>query len=179
MTKNEQRQMAKFKVATMDEFERKKADDKIRNEILSLSSMKNSKNVFCFLSASREPDTIKLIGELIKNGKKVGVPKCVCDTMQVVEIDENCDFVTGAYGIIEPTSDKLMENVDVVLTPLVAFDMQKNRLGHGKGYYDKFFENCSALKIGVAYACQEIESVAVEEFDKKLDMIVTENGVIK
>lgn len=180
MTKDEQRIKSKFAVATMEEHKRHKADEIIRKNILSIPEIKNSKNIFCFLSAQCEPDTISLVGELIKMGKNVSVPKCDDKNMDAIIVNENCDFKVGMYGIVEPVSTLKTEEIDTILTPLVAFDKHKNRLGHGKGYYDRFFAvHKKAKKIGVAYSCQEMENLSVEAHDKKLDMIVTENGVNK
>ncbi|MDD4839948.1 MAG: 5-formyltetrahydrofolate cyclo-ligase [Clostridia bacterium] len=179
MTKEEQRRIVKFEVATMEEHDRKTADAKIIQNILSLSVVKSAKAVFIFLSASGEPDTITLVGELIKAGKKVGVPKCVGNDMKIIEVDEECDFKVGAFGLIEPVSEKELSRIDVVLAPLVAYDKSLNRLGKGKGYYDRYFASTKAVKVGVAYSCQEVESVVTDSNDQKLDFVVTENGLLK
>lgn len=179
MTKEEQRRLVKFEVATMKERDRNLADKKIIQNILSHPKIITAKTVFCFLSASGEPDTITLMGELIKKGKKVGVPKCVGDVMKVIEVDENCDFKVGVFGIVEPVSDKELDSIEVVLAPLLAFDKNLCRLGRGKGYYDRYFAGSKAFKVGIAYSCQEVEKVICDERDEKLDLVITEKGIIK
>lgn len=176
MTKAEQRRLLKFEVATMAERDRNLADKKIIQSVLSHPQILTAKSIFCFLSASGEPDTITLVREFIKMGKKVGVPKCTVDTMKVIEIDENCDFTVGSFGIIEPVSDKELSDVEVAITPLVAFDKTLCRLGKGKGYYDRFFAQNKVLKVGIAYSCQEVEKVVCDEHDQKLDFVLTEKG---
>jgi 5-formyltetrahydrofolate cyclo-ligase len=65
-------------------------------------------------------------------------------------------------------------NLDVIIVPLAAFDADKNRLGRGKGYYDKFLSKTSAIKIGAAYKAAEVAKINSEKHDVKMDMIITE-----
>jgi 5-formyltetrahydrofolate cyclo-ligase len=73
----------------------------------------------------------------------------------------------------EPSSIRL------VVVPLIAFDSRGFRLGYGAGYYDRFLSRHPDMKkIGVAFACQEVETVPADENDVPMDIIVTENGVV-
>ncbi|MDR2091262.1 MAG: 5-formyltetrahydrofolate cyclo-ligase [Clostridiales bacterium] len=74
----------------------------------------------------------------------------------------------AAKGGIEPS------DLDVIIVPLVAFDKDKNRLGRGKGYYDRFLSKTSAVKIGTAYKAAEVEKIDVDIYDVKMDIIITE-----
>ena len=68
--------------------------------------------------------------------------------------------------------------MECVLLPLLGFDRQGNRIGYGAGYYDRFLvQNPHLKKIGLAYACQEVDAVPTEENDIPLDMVITENGI--
>ncbi len=89
------------------------------------------------------------------------------------------DFEKGAYGIEEPQGGIYVspESFDVILVPLVAFDERKNRLGHGKGYYDRYLKKTFGLKVGIAFEAQKRDSVTTDENDVKLDLIVTEEKV--
>jgi 5-formyltetrahydrofolate cyclo-ligase len=91
------------------------------------------------------------------------------------------------YGIIEPHSRSLMNArwIDVMLMPLVGFDSKGRRLGMGGGYYDATLAYLRSRKrwrkplmVGVAYACQELKEVPTEPWDIRLDMMLTENGLI-
>ena len=86
------------------------------------------------------------------------------------------------YGIPEPEKKKLIYP-DILLIPLVAFDQDLNRLGYGGGYYDRLIEKLSKKKnimtIGLAFSFQKIDKVPVNEYDKKLDYIVTNKYIIK
>ena len=93
-------------------------------------------------------------------------------------------LVTNRYGILEPPADAPLLGIaafDAMLTPLVAFDRQGNRLGMGGGYYDRYLaaaDNRPYL-LGVAFACQQAEALQSEDWDMRLDAVVTENGVLE
>ena len=85
------------------------------------------------------------------------------------------------YGIIEPLSQKKVYP-DILLVPLLAFDKQFNRLGYGGGFYDRYIEKIEnkkkVFKIGFSFSFQELKEVPVNNYDKKLDLIITERGLI-
>ena len=88
-------------------------------------------------------------------------------------------FREGAYHIQEPAGGRKIDpqDLDIILVPLVAFDEQKHRLGHGKGYYDRFLKQTKALKIGIAYECQKSKNITVTDDDVSLDLIITEEKI--
>ena len=87
------------------------------------------------------------------------------------------DLVEGEnFGIPEP-SGKLFtayEEIDLILVPGVAFDMENNRMGRGKAYYDKLLSSLKAYKLGVCFDFQFLESVPTDEHDIKMDRIISE-----
>lgn len=87
----------------------------------------------------------------------------------------------GIFGILEPikTETAISENTtDLIIIPGVAFDRQLNRLGRGRGYYDRLLASVHAPKIGICYDFQLIEQIPTEPFDRKMDMIITEKEII-
>lgn len=113
----------------------------------------------------------------------------------------------GAYGILEPieikenntnpTEDESplrMEDksysekksflwqekeIDLIIVPGVAFDRQKNRMGRGKGYYDRLLDSLSIPKFGICFDFQLFDEIPTEPFDKKMDMLITEKELIR
>ena len=86
------------------------------------------------------------------------------------------------YGILEPIKSPKVEP-SVILVPLIAFDKNKNRIGYGKGYYDKILNKYSnlnkrVLSIGVAFSFQKYNKIPINNKDFKLDYIITEKGII-
>ena len=87
------------------------------------------------------------------------------------------------YGIPEPIpiSNK-KDYPEIILVPLVAFDKDLNRLGYGGGYYDRYLvknNNKKILKIGLALSFQKVKKVPTNNYDQKLDYIVTNRYIIK
>ena len=86
----------------------------------------------------------------------------------------------GKFGIAEPLSKKKIYP-DILLVPLVAFNKYKYRLGYGGGYYDRYIEKIKKIKkvltIGMAFSFQEVKRLPINEYDKKLDFIFTEDYI--
>ena len=96
-------------------------------------------------------------------------------------------FTKGIYGIYEPQDGEVFqpENFDlaIVLIPGLGFDTDGNRLGRGKGYYDRFLGNLTkslpTIKIGIGISCQLVSDIPVENHDQKMDFLVLETGHIR
>ncbi len=89
--------------------------------------------------------------------------------------------MNGAYGILEPTkqNNHVSNNIDLIIVPGIGFDASGNRLGHGKGYYDRLIEkNPKAALIALAYDFQIIESIQAKSHDKQVDIIISEKQTI-
>ena len=83
-----------------------------------------------------------------------------------------------AFGIEIPTPPGVDSvNPEVLLVPGLAFDENKNRLGRGRGFYDRYLENFKGTSIGLFFEDQLVDKVAVDEFDKKLDVIITDKKI--
>ena len=79
---------------------------------------------------------------------------------------------------MDPTSRKVIQRPDLIIVPLLAYDNSKNRLGYGKGYYDKFLRrNKNIPTIGLAFSFQKFNKIKTSKFDVKLNYILTEKGI--
>ena len=88
------------------------------------------------------------------------------------------------FGILEPDKSNKEVLPDLFLVPLVAFDKKLNRIGYGKGYYDRYLKKISKIKknvisLGIAYSFQKCQKIPTNKHDFKLDYIFTEKGIIK
>jgi len=86
------------------------------------------------------------------------------------------DIVTGKFGVREPAASCVeisLETFDLVLVPGMAFDLTGNRLGRGRGFYDRLLEKISGVKCGVGYDFQLMQSLPIEPNDVKVDFIFT------
>ena len=92
-------------------------------------------------------------------------------------------LTVNKFGILEPNSLKKETIPDLIMVPLVAFDNRLNRIGYGKGYYDRSLKKISKIKkktvfLGIAHSFQRCKSIPVNKYDFKLDYIFTERGII-
>ena len=100
--------------------------------------------------------------------------------MNLVHLTTIRDLEPGHFGILEPTSTTYYnEEIDLVITPSIAFDKKGNRLGYGKGYYDKYFATSKhKTSIGLSYDKLLQEKIPTDKYDKKVDIIITEEKTL-
>ena len=159
---------------------------KIKDTLFSLGYLQNSKKIMTYVSFKNEVSTIDIINELLKTEKEVIVP--ICDTndytlipSKILSIDE---LSVSYFGIMEPKEPFIRpinpKDIDIILIPGLAFDKDRNRLGHGKGYYDRFLNRVrsDSLKIALAFDFQVLDSIPIENWDIPMDLIITEKGII-
>ena len=130
-----------------------------------------------------ETDTF-FISKKILDDKKTGIlPYTDTKTNEIIPIkfDEKTAFKKGAFGILEPTEKQeiLKKDINIAISPGSAFDITGQRVGFGKGYYDKFLKDTNIIKIGFCYDFQICEEIDAEEHDVKMDFLITESGIIK
>ena len=89
-----------------------------------------------------------------------------------------CMVAGEQFGIGEPTGEEYtdLDAVELIVVPGVAFDRQNNRMGRGRGFYDRLLKSTpNAVKVGVAYDFQILDSIPVEPHDVKMDRVITES----
>lgn len=160
---------------------------RIINDLLTLDEIESSDHIMIYMSFRNEVDTKYLFEELLSKGKKVIAGRCYKDTKEIVPVYVTGydDFDIGNYGILEPKilDDNMVdvEDIDVVIVPGVGFDRKMDRIGFGAGYYDRFLSRLreDALRIAICYDEQIIEHVPTDDFDLKMDIIITDKEIIK
>ena len=148
-----------------------------------------SQKIALYLSADGELDTAPLISWLWQQGKSVYLPVIHPFSkghLLFLKYDEHTPLVNNRYNIAEPKLDAQqvapVANLDLIFTPLVAFDHSGQRLGMGGGYYDRtlaswFSSGKGAKPIGLAHDCQQVETLPTEAWDIPLPKIVTPTTV--
>lgn len=129
------------------------------------------------------PGEVQTAGFLEKwfEKKQLLLPLVVGDDLRLLPYKGKESLQPGAFGIPEPidTEATVPESaVDLIIVPGVAFDRQLNRMGRGKGYYDRLLSTLQAPKIGICFNFQLQNNIPVEPFDKKMDLIITEKEII-
>jgi 5-formyltetrahydrofolate cyclo-ligase len=143
----------------------------------------NKKTIGGYYPVNFEVDDLEILKEFEKRKFNISLPVIKKNfSMNFYRWSFNDPLKINKYGIPEPDLKKLLEP-DILLVPLVAFDNNLNRLGYGGGYYDRFIEKLNKkkkiLKIGLAFSGQKIRKVPINEYDQKLDYIVTNKYITK
>jgi 5-formyltetrahydrofolate cyclo-ligase len=153
----------------------------ISKTLFGLDVYKESDVVLAYVSYSSEVGTHFLIKHALEHGKKVAVPKVLSKTeMEFYYIDSLEELEPGAFNILEPKTVKAVEYEEgkkyIMLLPGIAFDSNKNRLGYGGGYYDRYLSKHKDIyKIMLAYELEKMdEPLPCDELDVPSDIIITE-----
>ena len=180
MNKKEARTLIKERRMNLSKEYIDVASDKIFEKLLQNEDFKNAKVVMSYMDFKNEVKTNK-INNFIKNSGKILVLPKVIDKETMIVIEDKNQYILSPFGNKEPDGEEYKGNIDIIITPGVAFDRDKNRVGFGRGYYDRFFvKHPSAKKIAIAFEEQIInEGIETDKYDKKVDVLITENNIIK
>jgi 5-formyltetrahydrofolate cyclo-ligase len=126
-----------------------------------------------------EADPALLLERLIASGCHIAFPRVAAKGLPLAfhRVPDGEALRAGAYGIAEPADHFPSAIPDLLLVPLLAFDRHGHRLGYGGGFYDRTLQTLRIPAIGVAYAGQEVSSIPAEAHDRRLDGILTEQGL--
>lgn len=177
MTKAEARLAAKTAVLKMSSEEKELASGAICDALSGLEEFTGAHSVFVYLGTETEPATDEIVGLALMLERTVAVPRVRGKEMDAVVISPFTNFKKNKWNILEPVGGHTVDDIDVAVIPLVAFDGLK-RVGHGGGYYDRFLSTHDCLKIGIAFDCQSVSDLQVDSFDIPLDVLVTEKRII-
>jgi len=184
MTKNQIRKQALRRRNGLSEAECASLSEKLlqRFKTLDFSTIK-SIHLFLPIVAKKEPDTFLMIDWLQENYPEIEiiVPKADFETsvMNHYTYAGKTDLANNHYHIPEPQNAKLTSTKpDMVLVPLLAFDQQGFRVGYGKGFYDRFLQGLSTLKIGLSFFDADEDIDDVHAYDIQLDQCITPNKIV-
>lgn len=193
--KEQQRQYFKNLKNTISSEDKNYLDKKIINNLLTIKEFQNAKIVMAYLANSIEVNIDEVLLNLIKNGKKIALPKCLDASKSIMDfyfVNNFSNLIVGKYNIREPRDENNLFNLKncinknfiteriVMLLPGIAFDLKGYRLGYGKGYYDRYLHdlNIEILKIGLCYSMTLADDIMKDDNDVPVDIIVTDDGII-
>ena len=165
-----------------------------RNRLSYQEIAKRSKTIQEFVINSKEFQPAKVIGayfafgsevttELIIEhskilGKKIALPRVEEDKITFYELSSTNSLIKGRFGIMEPPPYEQIDEINILVVPGIAFDKKGNRLGYGKGFYDRLLSTKRTFfSIGLAYSFQLLENLPHDKYDKRLDAIASEDGI--
>jgi 5-formyltetrahydrofolate cyclo-ligase len=159
----------------------KRKSDRIMSNFFSMEDYKEAKVIMFYVDMRNEVMTKATINKAFNEEKRVVVPRVKKGYgLLAIEIQSLEELSLGTFGVMEPPEKEeiLLEDIDVVVVPGVAFDRNGYRLGYGAGYYDNFLPKLrsDAKKIAVAFEMQLKDLIPIEPHDVKMDMIITEKS---
>ena len=165
---------------------RKAKDESIRSRLLALPEFIKARTILFYASFRSEVDTTELLQNSIFNNKTVVLPRVDVQntSLTLYEILTMQDLAPGCYGILEPlvnNEDRSVHaaGIDLMIIPGVAFDEHCNRLGYGKGYYDRLLSHKNAPAVALAYEDQILAHIPSDAHDIKMDKIITDKRIIQ
>lgn len=160
-------------------------DSLVAQNLLSLDEIKKADTILCYISLDDEICTDEIVRVLLDSCKSVGAPYCVDNNgnMDFYYITDFDDLRIQSFGVREPVIEKCKKVTSfdntIIILPGLCFDSNGNRLGYGKGYYDRFLQIHSLISVGLCYNSLIVKKVPTDMYDKKADIIVTENDIIR
>lgn len=184
------RQEFRLKRNSLNVSQQKTAALKITKNICANVDINKFQKVAVYLTNDGEIDLSIFVNHLWQQGKSTYLP--VLDhnnsgKLKFVKYTADSSLIPNKYGIEEPNSADVdicpVERLEIIFTPLVAFDAQGNRLGMGGGYYDRTLASLEPMVhtvqlIGLAHSCQQVESLEQQSWDIPMNKIITDRQVI-
>lgn len=180
--RNQLRQQIRKTRANLTALQQQQAEDSITQQALALIEERNAQHIALYLSFDGEISTEKLIKTLWAQGKQVYLPVLHPfnpNHLLFLRYLPDTPMLKNKFGIWEPKlnvqSVLPLEELDILFTPLIAFDKQGNRLGMGGGFYDRtlqHWQKSSFIPVGLAHQCQQVEQLPTEAWDVPLHQIL-------
>lgn len=154
--------------------ELKELSDEVLNKLEADPLFEKAQTILMYYSLKDEVQTHDFVERWGKK-KKILLPVVVGDDLVLRTYAGKDHLAEGAFHIDEPTGTTFTDYdaIDLVIVPGVAFDSNGNRLGRGKGYYDRLLPRIGAAKIGICFPFQLLKEIPTEPFDKKMDKIIS------
>ena len=147
--------------------------------IIKIIKKKKFKNIAIYYSSNYEVSTLKLF-KILNNKTRYStlLPVLAKGSMKFTKWNLYEPLKVNNFGFLDPINSKNYLKPDLIIVPLLAYDKFKNRLGYGKGYYDKFLSrNKKILTIGLAFSFQKFNKITNTKLDVKMNYILTEKGI--
>lgn len=168
---------------SLDDQARQAANQTIATHLANWTPLQSTQVVAAYAASNAEVDISTTIADLWQKSVQVALPVVGANgQMSFFVYTADSDVQINRFGIIEPRNSLEIppSQIDIVLTPVVAFDKWGHRLGMGGGYYDRYLPETQAYVLGVAFACQySAAELPHESWDIGCNAVVTENGVLE
>lgn len=175
LTKYDIRARIKSLKKMLDEVEKNAAAEAVFERLEHSAAFQLAEKVLMYHSLPDELDTRRFLNKW-KDRKKFFLPRVNGVNLELLPYDET-RLEIGSFHIEEPKGNEIcpVEEIEMIVVPGIAFDRKGQRLGRGKGFYDRLLKSAKAMKIGVGYDFQLIEELPSEAHDVPMDMVITEH----
>ena len=178
MNKKELRKIIKDRKRQYSSSQLEELSLSVLSRLADQESFRKAKIILMYYSLPDEVNTHTFIDEMTALGKTVLLPVVKdSENMEIREYSGRKDLTEGSFHIMEPTGNlfppERYEDIEVGVIPGMSFDEKGNRLGRGKGYYDRFLKKVPTMfKIGICFDFQKINTIPIEETDIRMDYIL-------
>ncbi len=178
MKKDDIRRKVRADKALLSDAERHSAARDVFARLEGLAAFMMAKNVLMYHSLADELSTIDFLDKW-HEAKSFFLPRVNGVNLDILPYDRS-HLRHGAFQIEEPDGDDTVDvsEIDLIVVPAVAYDRRGNRVGRGKGFYDRLLATSRALKVGVGYSCQLFDEIDAEEHDVPVDIVITPDHCI-
>lgn len=179
MNKDSIRMRVKARKSLLSDEERRSAASRVFELVEQTAAFMLADHILMYHSLADELSTREFINRW-STRKHFYLPRVNGVNLDILPYDRT-RLHLGAFNIEEPdgTETADINSIELIIVPGVAYDRHGNRIGRGKGYYDRLLRDSKATKIGVAYACQLCDDIEPDEFDVPVHYVITEEGIIK
>ncbi|WP_099204264.1 5-formyltetrahydrofolate cyclo-ligase [Scatolibacter rhodanostii] len=159
-------------------------DRAIAKAFTELPAYQNAEQIFLYMSKQEEVDTEWIWNCAMKDGKEVLSPYCPPNSaeMQFYLVTDKSKLVKSEFGVLEPNpaqaEQKPVKETSICIVPGLSFTEEGFRLGYGKGYYDRFLALHKIFSIGFCYDELLSDSLPVNTFDQRVNMVLTDKKVM-
>lgn len=160
---------------------------RICQSFMALPEYATAGTVMFYVDVRSEVRTRHSLPDALKSGKRIVVPYCLNNELELFLLTDIDELAIGMYKILEPRQELrdvpekkiTAEELDLVMVPGVAFDRSGGRMGHGFGYYDKLLQHArpDAPLVALAFECQLFPEIPTQAHDIYMDKIITEQAV--
>lgn len=179
MEKHEIRRKIKSLRMMLDEAERLAAAQDVFDRLEKTSAFLMADRILMYHSLPDELHTHSFLDKWASR-KRFYLPRVNGVNLEILPY-ESTRLELGSFHIEEPTGDDVVDpdEIELIVVPAVAYDRRGNRLGRGKGFYDRLLKSTKATKIGVGYDFQLLNELPTEEHDVPMDFVITQSTVIR
>ena len=163
----------------IDPVRRSVNSKKIWERLAKLEVFKEAKDIACYVNFRSEVETLDFLIKHLDE-KKFYIPRTKDKEMDFVLLRDLEELKRDSFGILSPQGNQVIspEDLDLILTPGIAFTLQGGRLGYGGGFYDRYFKKTHCPSLGLAFEEQILENLPLDSWDHLLNGIVTEERFI-